>query len=278
MASSCQKKPLIAEAISVEVIGRTSVPEEAIRPRQTELPPIPITTVSVYTADAWRQTPIFQRDRLQTSDSITGPALIIEATGTNMIEPGWQATVTDRKHLILKKLEIGAREQGLGVNSEQAIPSKIQNPKSKIPSPPPQTPSPPPSPDPVMLEIFNNLFMAIAEQMGFTLQKTSYSVNIKERLDFSCAIFDQQGYLVANAPHIPVHLGSMGESVRSLIEDCGDTLKPGDVYILNNPYNGGTHLPDVTVITPVFVETLPATSLQQTPIPLFYVASRGAPR
>ncbi len=120
----------------------------------------------------------------------------------------------------------------------------IPHPSSLIPSFP--------LPDPVLVEIFNHLFMAIAEQMGFTLQNTSYSVNIKERLDFSCAIFDQNGQLVANAPHIPVHLGSMSESVQSLIADRGSTLKPGDVYVLNNPYNGGTHLPDVTVITPVF--------------------------
>jgi 5-oxoprolinase (ATP-hydrolysing) len=125
------------------------------------------------------------------------------------------------------------------------------------------------SPDPVLLEIFNHLFMAIAEQMGFTLQNTAYSVNIKERLDFSCAIFDQQGQLVANAPHIPVHLGSMGESVASLLRQQGDTLKPGDVYVSNNPYNGGTHLPDITVITPVFAL---AGDAQQA---LFFVASRG---
>ncbi|AFZ36429.1 5-oxoprolinase (ATP-hydrolyzing) [Stanieria cyanosphaera PCC 7437] len=120
-------------------------------------------------------------------------------------------------------------------------------------------------PDPVKLEIFNNLFRSIAEQMGTTLQNTSYSVNIKERLDFSCAIFDGEGQLVANAPHIPVHLGSMSESVRSLIES-GQNLQPGDVYVQNNPYNGGTHLPDITVITPVFSSSL---------LPIFYVASRG---
>ena len=127
--------------------------------------------------------------------------------------------------------------------------------------------------DPVMLEIFNNLFRSIAEQMGTTLQNTSYSVNIKERLDFSCAIFDREGHLVANAPHIPVHLGSMSESVRSLIAAKGDTLKPGDVYMQNNPYNGGTHLPDVTVITPVFSPHLPISP--SPPPPIFYVASRG---
>ena len=124
-------------------------------------------------------------------------------------------------------------------------------------------------PDPVRLEIFKNLYQFIAEQMGIVLQNTAASVNIKERLDFSCAIFDTSGLLVANAPHIPVHLGSMSESVRSLINDKGDTIKPGNVYLSNNPYNGGTHLPDVTAITPVFLEDT------KTSIPLFYVASRG---
>ena len=132
-------------------------------------------------------------------------------------------------------------------------------------------------PDPVRLEIFKNLYQFIAEQMGIVLQNTAASVNIKERLDFSCAIFDTSGLLVANAPHIPVHLGSMSESVRSLINDKGDTIKPGNVYLSNNPYNGGTHLPDVTAITPVFSDisqSTPAPS-PQPPIPIFYVASRG---
>ncbi len=293
------EKALIAEAVSVEVIGKTSVPEEPVQPKQAPAPPRPLATVSVYTAAAWRETSIFQRDRLQPGDAITGPAIVIEATGTNVIEPGWRVEVTERGHLVLRKIgRAGDGEMGRWGDGEDggdgedyvethnfaspeyqgeddraqkgAGEDEFQNPKSKIQN----LKS---APDPVMLEIFNNLFMAIAEQMGFTLQKTSYSVNIKERLDFSCAIFDQGGGLVANAPHIPVHLGSMGESVRTLIEDCGDGLKPGDVYILNNPYNGGTHLPDVTVITPVFVvETLHATSLPQTAAtPLFYVASRG---
>ncbi|MBN3887636.1 MAG: hydantoinase B/oxoprolinase family protein [Nostoc sp. JL31] len=127
-------------------------------------------------------------------------------------------------------------------------------------------------PDPIRLEIFKNLYQFIAEQMGIVLQNTATSVNIKERLDFSCAIFDSLGLLVANAPHIPVHLGSMSESVRSLINDKGDTLKPGNVYLSNNPYNGGTHLPDVTAITPVFLESIENTLFST---PLFFVASRG---
>lgn len=240
------EKGLIVEAVSVEVIQQTFTPDEPIIERKTDAKPQPVATVQMYTADTWHETPVFQREDLQPGDSIVGPALIIEATGTNVIEPGWQAELTQRNHLILN------RSQESGVSDQK---SKIDNRKS---------------PDPVMLEIFNNLFRSIAEQMGITLQNTSSSVNIKERLDFSCAIFDQQGQLVANAPHIPVHLGSMSESVGSLIETYGNSLKPGDVYVLNNPYNGGTHLPDVTVITPVF-----APSLDQEGVPLFYVASRG---
>jgi 5-oxoprolinase (ATP-hydrolysing) len=197
----------------------------------------------MYSADTWHETPVFKRENLQPGDSIFGPALIIEATGTNVIEPNWKAELTERNHLILSV-----------VSSQR---TKVTNNVAEA--------------DPVMLEIFNNLFRSIAEQMGITLQNTSSSVNIKERLDFSCAIFDQQGQLVANAPHIPVHLGSMSESVSSLIEAHGDTIKPRDVYVLNNPYNGGTHLPDITVITPVFEPTQEELGRD----PLFYVASRG---
>jgi len=169
----------------------------------------------------------------------------------------------------------GRQEMGDG---RQKAPDPSQEGTSasqKSPSPYPSTHphTLPTSPDPVLLEIFNNLFRAVADEMGITLQNTSYSVNIKERLDFSCAVFDQGGHLVANAPHIPVHLGSMGESVQSLIQARGDQLKPGDVYLQNNPYNGGTHLPDVTVITPVFLT--PSPSPTSPPLPTFYVASRG---
>jgi 5-oxoprolinase (ATP-hydrolysing) len=161
----------------------------------------------------------------------------------------WQAELTQRNHLILKRSQVSGDINLTSKSSDRDRQQATQNPKS---------------PDPVLLEIFNNLFRSIAEQMGITLQNTSSSVNIKERLDFSCAIFDQQGKLVANAPHIPVHLGSMSESVRSLIAVHGDTLEPGDVYVLNNPYNGGTHLPDITVITPVFVEDSPSLPLSST--------------
>ncbi|WP_416676556.1 hydantoinase B/oxoprolinase family protein [Egbenema bharatensis] len=271
-------KPLIIEAIAVEAIGKMSIPEEPTLQRQTNHPPEPIATVSMYTHDSWHSTPVYQRTDLQPGDTIPGPAILVEPTGTNIIEPGWMAELSDRDHLVLSK---GVRSQSDAPTHPSTHPStdSVLSPQSSV------LPSPS-SPDPVLLEIFNNLFMAIAEQMGFTLQNTSYSVNIKERLDFSCAIFDRQGQLVANAPHIPVHLGSMSESVQSLISAKGDTLKPGDVYVLNNPYNGGTHLPDVTVITPVFVEvgiahptsTLSPQSSVLSPhqsSPLFYVASRG---
>ncbi|MCW6037664.1 hydantoinase B/oxoprolinase family protein, partial [Spirulina subsalsa FACHB-351] len=219
------------------------IPPEKTHPRTTPHPPQPLTTVPLYTADQWHQAPVYQREDLQPGDIIPSPALIIEPTGTNVLEPGWQAEVNPYQHLILRQ-----------VASPTLSPNTIPSPNQA---------------DPVLLEIFNNLFRSIAEQMGTTLQNTSYSVNIKERLDFSCAIFDQQGQLVANAPHIPVHLGSMGESVTRLIENQQHPFKPGDVYALNNPYNGGTHLPDITVITPVFhPHDLPSK-------PLFYVASRG---
>ncbi len=272
-------KELIVEAVAVEVVQKTEISSEPVIARLTDVPPAPVTTVQMYTANAWHETAVYKREDLQSGDCITAPALIVEATGTNVIELGWQAQVSDRNHLILKRQETkqsrGALEQGSrGVS--------ITNHELQITN----------SADPVMLEIFNNLYKAIAEQMGVTLQNTSSSVNIKERLDFSCAIFDSQGQLVANAPHIPVHLGSMSDSVQALIAAKGDILQPGEVYVSNNPYNGGTHLPDITVITPVFIDPaplFPPTPLRGDPeaplapnppctpalLPLFYVASRG---
>jgi 5-oxoprolinase (ATP-hydrolysing) len=236
---------LIVEAVAVEVVRKTEVLVEPKVSRRTDSLPKPVTTVQVYMGDAWCETAVYKREDLQPGDCITAPAIIVEATGTNVVEKNWLAEVSDRNHLILRRIQ----------ESEFRSQELIQNPKSKIQRP-----------DPVMLEIFNNLYKAIAEQMGVTLQNTSSSVNIKERLDFSCAIFDSHGQLVANAPHIPVHLGSMSESVEALIKAKGNTFKPGDVYVSNNPYNGGTHLPDITVITPVFIDS---------PSPLFYLASRG---
>lgn len=235
------EKALIIESITAEIIQQMDTPEERILTRTRTEPPTAIATVNIYTHNEWKNTPVFQRNDLQPGDIINGPAIIIESIGTNIIEPGWQAELTERNDLILK--------------SNDSVNFPLIKEEKAIKA------------DPVKLEIFKNLFQFIAEQMGITLQNTAASVNIKERLDFSCAIFDQYGQLVANAPHIPVHLGSMSESVESLIAAKGETLKPGDVYMLNNPYNGGTHLPDVTVITPVFNE-----SGEQI---LFYVASRG---
>ncbi len=233
-------KALIVGAVSVEVVGQTSAIKEPTITEKRIAPLKAIATTRIYTKGNWHDTPVYQRHDLRVGDRITGAALIIEPTGTNVIEPGWCAELTEHNHLIFSK-------DDNHVETRQV--ASLQS-----------------TPDPVLLEIFNNLVRAIAEQMGITLQNTSYSVNIKERLDFSCAIFDQYGQLVANAPHIPVHLGSMSESVASLIQAQGKTLKPGDAYVSNNPYNGGTHLPDVTVITPVFVDSN---------TPLFYVASRG---
>jgi len=232
------ERSLIVEALAVEAIAPTTAPVEPLSDRRSSQPPLPIATVRMYTADDWHDTPVFHRQALQPGDCIPGPSLIVEATGTNVIEPHWQATLTSHNHLVLQRIQPLSRTAAIGTEV-----------------------------DPVMLEIFNHLFRAIAEQMGTILQNTSYSVNIKERLDFSCAVFDRQGQLVANAPHIPVHLGSMGESVQAIIATRKQTIQSGDVYMLNNPYNGGTHLPDITVITPVFD--------QQGSETLFYVASRA---
>ena len=168
-----------------------------------------------------RNVSIYRREQLGCGDMIKGPALVVEAIGTIVIEPGWQAELLASGHLLLTRSEPLTREAAVGA-----------------------------SVDPVMLELFNNLFMSIAEQMGSTLENTSHSVNIKERLDFSCALFDRSGNLIANAPHMPVHLGSMGDSVQTIIRQRTGRIHRGDVFMLNAPYNGGTHLPDDTAITP----------------------------
>ena len=185
----------------------------------------PLRTSRIYTEGAFREARVYERDDLRPGDAIAGPAIICERNATTVIEPGWRATLTVRDHLVLERIEAAARTHAIGTTA-----------------------------DPVLLEVFNNLFMAVAEQMGVTLANTAYSVNIKERLDFSCAIFDADGNLIANAPHMPVHLGSMGESVTTVIDRRAGTMQPGDVFVLNAPYNGGTHLPDVTVIAPVYLE------------------------
>jgi 5-oxoprolinase (ATP-hydrolysing) len=224
----------VVEQVTVEAIGHMAEidePERPLVPRAADDPLRPVDEVAMVTARAPHQpretfaTPVIERASLRPGDEVTGPAIIVEATTTVVVEPGWQAALTSRDHLVLSRIEPLARQAAVGTRS-----------------------------DPIMLEVFNNLFMSIAEQMGVTLQNTAYSVNMKERLDFSCALFDPDGMLIANAPHMPVHLGSMGESVRTILKLRGATMRPGDVFALNNPYNGGTHLPDVTLIMPVFGE------------------------
>ena len=230
---------LIIEALSVEAIGTTeSIEDNKISLVGNRAEAAPHDTVRMVTNGIRQNTPLYFRDKLQSGQKITGPAIIVEQTGTVAVEDGWSAETTQHGHLILERYKEKQRLAALGTSA-----------------------------DPVMLEVFNNLFMSIAEQMGATLANTAYSVNIKERLDFSCALFDADGDLVANAPHVPVHLGSMGESIKTVIRENRHTMRPGDVYMLNAPYNGGTHLPDVTVITPVFSEECATV--------LFYVASRG---
>ena len=231
-------KALIVEAASVEIVGKTEQVSDPTLPARADRKLTPRRADRIYTDDAWHEAPIYKREDLMAGDAVDGPAVIIESIATVVVEPGWRAQMTDKAHLVLTRVVPLVRQHAVGTEA-----------------------------DPVMLEIFNNRFMSIAEQMGSVLENTSYSVNIKERLDFSCAIFTIQGELIANAPHMPVHLGSMGESVETVIRERGKEMKPGDVFVLNAPYNGGTHLPDVTVITPVYDE--PGSEL------LFFVCSRG---
>jgi 5-oxoprolinase (ATP-hydrolysing) len=232
------EKPLIAETISIEAAAPgMSITEPAAPSRRGPLTPIGQT--EIYTDGASHIAPVYDRGALAAEDKITGPALLREANATTIIEPGWQAELTPQNHLILRRI------------SRRANASITDLAK----------------PDPVLLELFNNLFMAIAEQSGVVLRNTAQSVNIKERLDFSCAIFDAKGGLIANAPHVPVHLGAMGASVRHVIGVRAGTLKPGDAVALNNPYAGGTHLPDITLITPIFDAA--GTRIR------FFVGSRG---
>ncbi|HTE14942.1 MAG TPA: hydantoinase B/oxoprolinase family protein, partial [Burkholderiales bacterium] len=236
-------RALVIEAVAVEA---SSHERGETRKAATALAPAGDSAsaeahVQMYSESAWHNAPLHRVENLKPGNRIGGPAIITDANATTVIEPEWQAEVTAQGHLLLTRSQPRAVRAAIGT-----------------------------SVDPVMLEIFNNLFMAIAEQMGVTLANTAYSVNIKERLDFSCALFDAQGNLIANAPHMPVHLGSMGESVRSVIRDNASStsgMRAGDVYMLNDPYRGGTHLPDITVITPVFDAA--GKNL------LFYVGSRG---
>ncbi len=223
-------RPLIVEALSVEAIAAAAPPEDAVlAPRDPAEPLAPIDHVAIFTGGETHDAPVFERRDLRAEDVIAGPALIREANATTMIEPGWSARVTAGNGLVLDRGEAAIAAVTDGAAEEPA--------------------------DPVLLELFRNLFMSVAEQAGVVLQNASLSVNIKERLDFSCALFDAEGRLIANAPHVPVHLGAMGESVRHVIARRGGTLRPGDVVALNDPFAGGTHLPDITVITPIFDET-----------------------
>ena len=239
-----QGKGLVVEAVSVEAVVPGDAPEEprhALQPAR-EVPRR--STVRMYTGGvdgvpAWHDAALVVREDLRPGDVVSGPAIIAEKNATTIVEPGWEAELTDLDHLLLNRRVARAVQHAVGTTV-----------------------------DPVLLEVFNNLFMNIAEQMGLQLQNTAYSVNIKERLDFSCALFDTAGNLIANAPHMPVHLGSMGESIKTVIRENQGKMQPGDVFVLNDPYHGGTHLPDITVITPVYLADDEST-------PTFYVGSRG---
>jgi len=234
-----EHKALMVEAVSVEAIGRSGATASAEFPwtqRSGVLDAAEV--VQMVSGGRVHATPVYLRDAMQPGDHVVGPSIIAERNATTIVEPGWQCDVTPQNHLVLTRAVPRPHQTAIGTSA-----------------------------DPVMLEIFNNLFMAIAEQMGLTLANTAYSVNIKERLDFSCAVFNQHGDLIANAPHMPVHLGSMGESIKTVIRENHGRMKAGNVYVLNAPYNGGTHLPDITVITPVF-----DTDGHDV---LFYVGSRG---
>ena len=237
-----QGKGLIVEAVSVEAIIAGDAPAEPRHtlhaPRDLRASGVVRETVRMYSGGLWHDASLVVRDDLRPGDVIPGPAIIAEKNATTVVEPGWTAKLTAFDHLVLVRHARRAIKYAAGTTT-----------------------------DPVLLEVFNNLFMNIAEQMGLQLQNTAYSVNIKERLDFSCALFDAQGNLIANAPHMPVHLGSMGESIKTVIRENANTMRPGDVFVLNDPYHGGTHLPDITVITPVYL----GASTQ----PAFYVGSRG---
>lgn len=237
-----ENKSLVVESLEVEGVGGGAhISEPDFPAATTEV--LASDTVDIFMNGAHQQSGIYPRASLKSGHIIAGPALIIEPHQTIVIEPGWSAKINSKNHVILTRTE--KLERGYAIGTEAADGGA----------------------DPVLLEIFNNLFMSIAEQMGVTLQNTSYSVNIKERLDFSCAVFSGEGSLIANAPHMPVHLGSMDRSVETIIHLNKGAIKPGDVFALNAPYNGGTHLPDITVCTPVFDET--------NSFIRFWVASRG---
>jgi 5-oxoprolinase (ATP-hydrolysing) len=232
------ERRLIVEAVSVEAVAEGDAPSETRHPPVAAQPAPATDTVRLFSGGRWWNAALVVRENTRPGHLIAGPAIIAEKNATTVVEPGWQARVTALDHLVLDRVQPREARRAIGTTV-----------------------------DPVMLEVFNNLFMNIAEQMGLQLQNTAYSVNIKERLDFSCALFDASGNLIANAPHMPVHLGSMSESIKTVVARNAGAMQPGDVFVLNDPYHGGTHLPDVTVVTPVWNEANDAV--------LFYVGSRG---
>ncbi|MDQ6433451.1 hydantoinase B/oxoprolinase family protein [Mesorhizobium sp. LHD-90] len=236
-----EAKPMIVEAVAVEGSDNRGTAGAEVESTLQETDANPSERRAIFVDSGWQDAGIFRRQSLRPGNRVAGPALIIEPHQTIVVEPGWRAEITAKNHVLMRRVEKKRRQAAIGTEA-----------------------------DPVMLEVFNNLFMSIAEQMGVTLQNTAYSVNIKERLDFSCAVFDHTGALVANAPHMPVHLGSMDRSVETIIRLNEGDVHPGDVFALNAPYNGGTHLPDITVVTPVFEE-----KIGQSPKILFWVAARG---
>jgi 5-oxoprolinase (ATP-hydrolysing) len=233
-----ETKELVVEAVSIEAIGGGAKFAEPVHALTSAPLPPPTKTTRFYSGGKWHEAAIFLRAQLSPGHKVAGPAIIIEPHQTVVVEDGWGAAITAKNHLVLERIIPLKRQSAIGTAA-----------------------------DPVMLEVFNNLFMSIAEQMGVSLQNTAYSVNIKERLDFSCAIFAADGTLCANAPHMPVHLGSMDRAVETVIRENKGAIAPSDVYVINAPYNGGTHLPDITVCTPVF-------DPGERNI-LFWVASRG---
>jgi 5-oxoprolinase (ATP-hydrolysing) len=220
-----ESKEIVVEALAVEAIYDAEVPRIVYDDYPKDVaPPEPSARTRFFSNGAWHDASVYTRDKLKRHNRVDGPAILIEPHQTIVVEAGWHAELTAKNHLVLTRVVPLARTHAIGTKA-----------------------------DPIMLEVFNNLFMSIAEQMGVALQNTAYSVNIKERLDFSCAVFSADGALVANAPHIPVHLGSMDNTVKTVIRD-NPVIRPGDVYAVNAPYNGGTHLPDITICTPVFAD------------------------
>jgi len=253
-------KALVIEAVSVEAIGGGATFREKTRKTTRAKLPAPARRTRFFSNGKWQRALVYTRETLAPGHKIKGPAIIVEPHQTVVVEHGWRAELTAKDHLVLRRVQKLKRTRAIGTHA-----------------------------DPVMLEVFNNLFMSIAEQMGVALQNTAYSVNIKERLDFSCAVFDGNGSLVANAPHMPVHLGSMDRAVETIIRENKGKIRPGNVYAINAPYNGGTHLPDITVCTPVFATQTtdnrrrttdksashPSSVVRRPPSILFWVASRG---